>query len=279
MARVGVQMMIFKKQIEEIGVYEVLRKIKEIGYSCVEVSQVEMSSENVAGIRKAMDDFDIEVAALSAAVELQGVGGESLKTHFDKIVSDCKTLDCNYLRIGVMPFAYMVSKEQALVFAQMCDEYAERLEEHGIKLYYHNHHMEFVKYDDKYLLDILREESSKLGFELDVYWIQRGGENPVNFIEKYKGKVELLHLKDYKIAKPDFSECEADNMWAAFDKITQFAEIYEGSLDFDAIIETGLKSGVEYMIIEQDDTYGRDPYVCLAKSRENIEQHGYGKMF
>ena len=74
------------------------------------------------------------------------------------------------------------------------------MKEDGFDLYYHNHHIEFLKVNGQYLLDILRENAPHLGFELDTHWIQRGGENPVEFIKKYAGSVRLLHLKDYRIA-------------------------------------------------------------------------------
>ncbi len=282
MAKIGVQMMIFRNQIAENGVYDVLKRIKEIGYNCVEVSQVEMSEENVKEIKRACDEMGIEIAALSATVEPMFPGMEALSTHFAKIVADCKTLDCDYLRIGMLPFSYIGSLEKALEFSKICDEYAEKLEPHGIKLYYHNHHIEFVKYDGKYLLDIMRDNTSKIGFEIDVHWVQRGGENPAEYIKAYKGKLELLHLKDYKIAEPDFSGIQQGDMagfFKAFTDVVRFGEVGEGTLDFPAIIKSGLETGANYMIVEQDDTYGKDPFDCLALSRQNLVKFGFENMF
>ncbi len=84
--------------------------------------------------------------------------------------------------------------------------------EHGISFYYHNHHIEFIKYEGKYLLDLIRDNTNKLGFEIDVHWVQRGGEDPEKYIKGYKGKLELLHLKDYKVVEPDFSALDPKDM-------------------------------------------------------------------
>jgi hypothetical protein len=54
----------------------------------------------------------------------------------------------------------------------------------------------------------------------------------------------------------------------------QFAKIGEGNLDFPAI-EQSLSSGAKYLLIEQDDQYGRTPFDCLATSRDNLIQLGY----
>ncbi len=282
MAKIGVQMMVLREYIKKDGVYNVLKKLHEIGFSCVEVSQVDMSAENVSEIKKSCDEFGISIAALSAAVESMIPGIETLDTHFDKIVSDAKILNCNYLRIGMMPFGSLGSLEKSIAFAKKCEAYAEKLEAYGIKLYYHNHHVEFVKYDGKYLLDILRDNTNKLGFELDTHWIQRGGENPVDFIKTYKGKLELLHLKDYKIVEPNFENVDMANdfpaMFRAFTDVVRFAEVGEGSLDFPNIIKAGLESGANFMLIEQDDTYGRDVYESLSISKNNLIKMGFGNM-
>lgn len=281
MAKIGIQMMVLRQQIIDDGVYAVMKKLKDIGFSCVEVSQVEMSPENVAELSRACKDFDIEIAAMSAAVEPMRPGMESLEHDFDKIVADCKTLNCNYLRVGMLPFGYIGSLEKTLAFAKKCDEMAERLEEHGISFYYHNHHIEFIKYDGEYLLDLIRDNTQKLGFEIDVHWVQRGGENPAQYIKKFQGKLELLHLKDYVVVEPDFSQLDPKDMakfMKAFTDVIRFAEVGEGNLDFPAIIQSGLDTGAKYLIIEQDDTYGKDPYQCLALSRSNLVKMGYGEM-
>ena len=92
------------------------------------------------------------------------------------------------------------------------EDYAHKFAEHGIKLYYHTHHLEFQKFDGEYLLDIIKNNTTKLGFELDVHWIQRAGVNPVEFVKQYKGRISLLHLKDYRIAAMDISKVDFNRL-------------------------------------------------------------------
>jgi sugar phosphate isomerase/epimerase len=282
--KIGVQMMMVRGKVQELGIYETMRKLNELGYHCVEVSQIPMTEENVSGLKKACEDFGMEVAALSAGLEpmFPGAPGEALSTHFDKIVNDCKTLNCRFIRIGMLPIKLMGSKEKALEFAQKAEAMAERLAEHGIELYYHNHHVEFQKFDGKYLLDLIKESTTKLGFELDVHWIQRGGENPVEYIKGFKGRMTLLHLKDYRIGQMDLSFLESGDrskFGQAFSDVVQFAEIGEGNLDMKGIIEAGVEGGSEYFLIEQDNQYGRDPFESLKISGDNLRKMGYGDWF
>ena len=185
------------------------------------------------------------------------------------------------LRIGMLPMTCMGNREKALDFAKRADAMAEKLKEHGIDLYYHNHHVEFVKYDGQYLLDIIRDNTRTLGFELDIHWIHRGGENPVAFIRKYDGRIRLLHLKDYRIGEVRMPEgpFDAAKFMQAFYGIVEFAEVGEGTLPVKECIQAGLEGGSEYFLIEQDDTYGRDPFDSLRISRDNLIAMGYGDWF
>ncbi|MEK3911787.1 sugar phosphate isomerase/epimerase [Paenibacillus sp. FSL H7-0331] len=283
--KIGVQMMMLKGKVEQIGVYETMRKINELGYRCVEVSQIPMTADNVSELKRASADFDIQIASLSAALEpmMPGMPGETLAADFDKIVNDCKTLDCKFLRIGMLPLTTIGNKDKIMEFVKKADGVAAQLAEHGIELYYHNHHIEFQKYDGEYLMDIIKNNTTHLGFEFDIHWIQRGGENPITFIKKYAGRIALLHLKDYRIGQIDMSalagSLDMGKFMQAFTNVVEFAEVGEGNLDMKGIIEAGLESGSQYFLVEQDDVYGRDPFDCLKTSADNLRKLGYADWF
>ena len=57
----------------------------------------------------------------------------------------------------------------------------------------------------------------------------------------------------------------------------QFAEIGEGNLDMKAIIEASVEGGAIYLPIEQDQTYGKDPFDCIRTSVKNICDMGFEK--
>ncbi len=284
---IGVQMSTVAPVLRsgEVKLYDALAKMAEIGYHCVEVSQVDMTPENVAAMKKACDEFGIKVSSCTASVEpmIEGMPGENLRDDFDKIVNDCRELDCDMLRIGMLPMTFMGSRDKTIEFVKRADEMAERLGEEGIDLYYHNHHVEFVQYDGEYLLDIIKDTTKKMGFELDIHWIQRGGENPVEFIKAYAGRIRLLHLKDYRIVPVQMPEMGGDDFMQkflqAFNGVVQFAEVGEGSLPVKECIDAGLAGGSEYFLVEQDDTYGRDPFESLKISHDNLVAMGYGDWF
>jgi sugar phosphate isomerase/epimerase len=286
MTTIGVQASTVKDAFARIGTFETLRRVSDIGYHAIEISQVAMTPENVAEMRRAQDELGMRIASLSAMLTAPPGGGfESLRDDYDKIVSDCRTLGTSILRIGMLPFDAMGSLDRVVDFAEQANEYARRLADAGIDLYYHNHHIEFAKFNGRYMLDVIADAAPAVGLELDVHWIHRGGANPVSVLAQHAGRVRLVHLKDYRIgelpmsALDSLTQGDAAAFMAAFVGVVQFAEVGEGNLDWPSIIEQSLASGAEYLLVEQDDTYGRDPFESLRISRDNLVALGYGSLF
>jgi sugar phosphate isomerase/epimerase len=287
---IGVQMStIAPNKMPKFDAYESMARLADIGYKCIEISQVPMSQENVAGFRRAIDELGFNVAAVSAVTAANPMmpGCDmSNPDEMKKMIEDAKYLDCDMFRIGGMPLQARFSLQAAVDFAKQADDFACQLKEHGIDLYYHNHHFEFVRHGGKFLMDIIKENTKYLGFELDIHWIHRGGMDPIKFINQYAGRIRLLHLKDYRIAAMEMEENADFNTkegmmkaYAAMNNIVQFAEVGEGTLDIPGCIEAGLAGGSEYFLVEQDLTYDRDPFESLKISHDNLVKMGYGDWF
>ncbi len=286
MAKIGVQAMMLKDSFAEVGAFGTLRKVTDIGYHAVEMSQIPMTEQNVAELERSRSDLGMDIASLSVMLEKPvGRPGDSLRDDFDKIVDDAKRLDSNLLRIGMLPFPAMKSLEAVVGFAKEANEYAQRLQEHGISLYYHNHHIEFAKFDGRYMLDIIADSSPAMGLEIDVHWVQRGGLDPVRTIEKYAGRAAMIHLKDYRIGQlPEsaFGMLDTGDMagfMAEFKDVVQFAEVGEGNLDFPSIIKSSEAAGAQYLLVEQDQLYGRTVWEALQTSHDNLVEMGVGDLF
>ena len=278
--------MMLKDSFADVGAFETLRKVNAIGYNAVEISQIPMSPENVAELERSRTELGMDIAALSVNIEgRKGMPVESLADNFDKIVDDAKRLDTSLLRIGMLPFGAMKSLDAVIDFAKQANGYAERLQEHGISLYYHNHHIEFAKFDGAYMLDIIADNSPAMGMEIDVHWVQRGGLDPVRTLQKYAGRTAMVHLKDYRIGQlpaSSFSLLESGDFagfMAEFKNVVQFAEVGEGNLDFPAIIPAAQAAGARYLLVEQDELYGRTVWDALQTSYDNLVAMGHGELF
>lgn len=280
--KIGVNMMMLLGEIAQRGIYPVMQQLAETGIHAVEVSQIDMTPENVRDLVRAREEFGVQTVSMSCTLSSLGLKTpcDTLEDNFEKIVADCRAVDCSILRVGMLPMSCADTPEHMLEMIDQCEMYAKRLKEHGIDLYYHAHSIEFIHKDGKPVLTHMRERTETMGFELDSHWMWRGGVDPVEYIRSFAGRIRLLHLKDYRIGPmPDLSTIPPEQFGFVFGMLEQFAEVGEGALDMPAIIEAGLASGSEYFLIEQDAFYGRSVWEALKISRDNLIKMGYGDWF
>ena len=128
---------------------------------------------------------------------------------------------------------------------------------HGKKLMYHNHDMEFEKLGGETVMEQLRQRFSpeELGFTLDTYWVQKGGADPIWWLRHLAGRVPCVHLKDM-----------------AYEH--KMMPVGYGNMNFEGILPACADAGAKYLLVEQDDCGGEDPFACLKKSYEYLKAQG-----
>ena len=82
-----------------------------------------------------------------------------------------------------------------------CDYFSEvgrKVKDAGMQFGYHNHAFEFKKIDDQIIFDYMLDNVDKQNviFELDVYWIMKGGYSALDYMRKYASQIRVLHIKD-----------------------------------------------------------------------------------
>jgi sugar phosphate isomerase/epimerase len=228
-----------------------LREVAKIGYKQVELAGYG-NLKTAAEAKKALDDAGLTVAGTHAPLD-------QLEKEIERIMDENELLGSKLIICPWLPDARRKDAEGWKAVAKSLNQAGRACHERGIDFAYHNHSFEFHKYDGKNGLDILFENSEPhlVKAELDVYWVKHGGEDPVARINKFGDRVIALHLKD---------------MAAGDDK--KFAEVGTGILDFKAILEAATKNGVRYGAVEQDNTYGKDPFAAIKTSYENLKKLG-----
>ena len=161
--------------------------------------------------------------------------------------------------------------------------FSKALKDAGIKLLYHNHDFEFKKIDGEFMIDRLYREldTEVIDPEFDTCWVHYAGENPCQYIEKYAGRVEVIHLKDFVCKNPgggpvyalidkDGNEIKNTREDSGF----EFRPVGSGIQDFPAILAAAEKSGTEIVIVEQDSFVGIEPLEAVKQSREYLKTLG-----
>lgn len=240
----------FTKTIE--GVAESLRKVKEIGYTAVQVSGFgPVDPKDVARI---VDDLGLKVVSTH-------MKWERFMTELDAVIEEHKMWHCEHPAIGGLFSADYKCADGVKKFLDELAPVGEKLAEVGMDFSYHNHSHELVKYGGKTWLETLYDQSDPniLKAEIDTYWIQHGGGDSVWWVRRCAGRMPILHLKDMAITA---------------EKEQRMAEIGEGNLNWPAILKAAEEGGVECACVEQDHCYGKDPFESLAISYRNLKEMG-----
>lgn len=219
-------------------------KLRGIGYETIETGGIS-GDIPLHEVRKILSDAGLRICAAHENADL-------IRKNPLEVVEHLKTLEVTNV---IFPYPANVDfADPAAVKAMVSDLDAAGaiLRENGCELGYHNHAVEFIRIGGELLLDyILRATSPEnLKLELDTYWVQFGGGNPVDWCHKAAGRLPTLHCKDYGLGT---------------DKQPAFAEIGYGNLDFPAIIAAAEAAGCRWFIVEQDTCPG-DPFLSLEKS-------------
>ncbi len=238
----------FLKTPEEISVS--LKKIKAIGYDSVQISGLGPIPD---------DDLTRLLEENSLVCCVTHEPGDMILNDPEKIIKRLKKLKCSYTGYPHPGKTPLETLDDVLRLAKGLNHSGKIFHNAGITLVYHNHHIEFRQVAGKTILEILFEETDPRFLQalIDTYWVQYGGGGPAAWCSKLRGRVPLIHLKDYVINK---------------ENAIAFAEVGSGNLDWNAIISAAEDSGCKWFIVEQDVCSG-DPFDSLRKSYDYIREN------
>ena len=121
---------------------------------------------------------------------------ESMKWWKEAIAAH-KAAGIKYL---VMPYARFSSEAELKAYAKYFNQIGKLCKDAGLRFGYHNHAHEFNKVGKYVVMDYLIQNTDPnlVSYEMDVYWVGRGGRSPVEMFKQYPDRFMLLHIKDLK---------------------------------------------------------------------------------
>lgn len=224
-----------------------IEKVAAMGYKAIQASA--MGSIEASELLKVCEDNGVTLCSTHENSDL-------IRQEPEKVVEMLAALNCKLTAYPYPAGVDFKSSESVGELIKDLEKATQVLAKAGQILTYHNHHHEFQKIDGKTILDTIYDESSIQG-ELDSFWVQRGGGNTEDYCRKLKGRLPMIHLKDYKLT----DDLDAD-----------FAEIGNGTLNFKSIIAAAEAAGCEWFIVEQDTCPG-DPFDSLKQSFDYVSAH------
>jgi sugar phosphate isomerase/epimerase len=186
----------------------------------------------------------------------------------DKQIADLKEAGFKYFVIPVPPmgtFSYdavnkrMGMKGGAKALAETLNILGKKCKDAGLELLYHNHDFEFNKDDEgNVVLDYLLEHCDKsiVNFQMDLYWVTKAGQDPIDYFKRYPGRFKIWHVKD-------------------MDDQGRFAPVGKGHIDFKRVLAEKKLSGMQYYYVEQDACFNETPLEAIVISHKGLANIGF----
>lgn len=131
---------------------------------------------------------------------------------------------------------------------------AEVCKQRNLVLCWHNHDNEFFINDEGVVpFDYLMENTTQdLMCELDIYWVKKGGADPIKTLQKYKGRYPILHIKDMAPGEEQDFACPG-----------------EGIIDWQSVFAESFAQDIKHFSVEKDQAV--DGLGCLKTAAEMMK--------
>lgn len=224
--------------IEEVG---------KIGYSFVETAgynQGKLYGMSPADFKALVEKNGMQVLSAHCGMPVpDSIHWDSVMAWWDTCIAANAEAGVKYI---IQPFMDSIGYQSLAGLQRYCDYFnavGEKCLARGIRFGYHNHSEEFKPVEGQVIYDYMLQhtDSSKVCFEMDLYWIQEGGANQVEYFKKYPHRFLLWHVKD---------ELEVGA---------------SGKMDFKTIFENAEVSGMKYIVVEQE-AFAKTPFEGVKQS-------------
>lgn len=216
----------------------VLKQVASFGYKQIESYEHKdlgmFWGMSPADFKKYMDDLGMKIVSSHC----------DISKDFEKKAADAASIGMKYL---LCPWkGPQKSIDDFKRFADEFNQKGEICKKNGIRFGYHNHDYSFKTLDGQIPQDVMMKgtDASLVDYEMDMYWVVTGGQDPIEWMKKYPNRFTMCHVKDrMKGATESGASCT----------------LGQGSIDYATILKESRKHGMEYFVVEQERYDGTTP--------------------
>ena len=239
---IGIQIYTLRDEIANDGLEITMEMVAAAGYKLIEPFGYENKKylgKTPAEFKALIESFGMRIPSIHSVMELSSAGGKEDMINNMKITAD----DAKATGAEYMVWAYLKPEDRTSMddykrHIETFNKFSEICKEVGIQFAYHNHDFEFIPFEGEtekpYELIMKETDSDLVKFELDLYWVRKAGQDPVEWFKKDPGRFHLWHVKDM------------------YPEDQHFAPLGIGDTDFKRIFAERETSGMKYFFVEQD---------------------------
>lgn len=250
--QIGLQLYTLREQLPK-DVKSVIAKVAKAGYKEVETF----------GFDKKTGYWGLTSKEFSGLLKSHGLTTPSGHYGLDEFFGSGKTDDLKaYIEVAhITGQSYITVPSLAEQFIRTADDFkhiaekmnkaAEICKGEALKLGYHNHNFEWKPVEGTTFYDTILKytDPALVHMEMDLFWVIRAGQNPIEILKKHSGRFFAVHVKDRDKTNPNIN-----------------TEIGKGSIDFKKILPVAKAAGVKHFIMEQENFINIDLYTSITES-------------
>ena len=221
-----------------------LARVAEIGYRDVEFAGY--FGHGPREVRAALDRHGLVAPAAHVPIELLG-------TNWTGALEDAHVIGHHFLVVAWIPAEQRRTLDDYKRTAQLFNRAGEAARAAGLEFAYHNHDFEFAPLAGTRPYDVLLAECdpARVRFEMDLFWITKGGGDPLAYFAAHRGRFPMVHVKDMKAGG-------------------EMTEVGSGVIAWKEILARRAQAGIEHCFVEHDQP--ADPFVSIRASFEYLRQ-------
>ena len=246
LSKIGLELYTVRRELEK-DFAGTLEKVAALGY--LEVEFAGYFNHTPQEVKNILARY--QLSAPSAHITTAAVRG-----NLQEAIDAAQAIGHQYLVCGYLPAEERRSLDDYQKLVELFNRAGERLRKAGIQFGYHNHDFEFVTMDGKLPYDVILTgtDPQLVKMEIDLYWITKGGQDPLKYFSLYPGRFPLVHVKDMDSTPKHF-----------------FTEVGQGTIDFRKIFAAAQKAGVKHYFVEQDETPA-SPFSSIKLSMDYLKR-------
>ncbi|RZJ50273.1 MAG: sugar phosphate isomerase/epimerase [Flavobacterium sp.] len=257
---IGLQLYTLRDELPK-DIKTTLEKVASAGFTTVETYGFSIKDQfwglSPMELKKILDANKLK--AVSGHYGIGSFLADGNTAELEAAIIAAKILKSEYLTIPWVDPPFRQNIDDYKKIASRLNEAGKMCHKAGLKLAYHNHDFEFQNHNGTKGYEILLKETDKdlVFFEMDLYWVVRSGNDPIQLFKENPGRFKMWHVKDMDKLKPELN-----------------TEVGSGSIDFKPIFKQAKQAGMKHFFVEQENNFAaNNSFDAIKTSCEFISHH------